>query len=268
MAALGGAPEDWWANRAPLFTRGIDDPAATPPSGLPQIVERLERTDTLIDVGAGAGRYSVPLTQTLGHVTLVEPSPAMAGLAREQLEATGRANWTLIEDGWLDAKAEPASALLMANVLNPHEDLEDWITKALDHAQEWLFIVHGSIPDAMDPLRQVAIELHGEPRIPQPGLSDLLPALHELGVYPDVAMFERRFARRYESREAAAREVASTLLIEPTPDALRRIRTLLRRELRTLPDGGVAMPAVLAPHALLTWRTAGRPRGRWQMMAT
>ena len=270
LAALGGPPADWWAARATAFTRGAGDPAAGPPPGLPQIVERLERHDTVIDVGAGAGRYALPLARATQHVTLVEPSPAMARLAREQLEDLDRASWSLIETGWLDAgPIEPASAVLLANVLSPHEELEAWIGTALDHARDWLFIVHGTLPDggpnALEPLRRVSLAFHGEPRAPQPDLADLLPALHELGVYPDVTMLERSFARSYASATEAARDAAATLLVEPTQPALARIRGLLRRDLRRLPGGGVALPEVVAPFALLSWRTARRqPGGRWR----
>ncbi|MDA1061652.1 MAG: class I SAM-dependent methyltransferase, partial [Chloroflexi bacterium] len=243
-----------------------------------QIVERLDRAESVIDVGAGAGRYAVPLTQTARHVTLVEPSPAMAGLAREQLERLGRTNWSLVEAEWLDTEGvAPAAAVLLANVLSPHEDLAAWIGKALDHARRWLFIVHGTVPDALpdaspearsdaiEPLRRVAIALHGEPRAPQPGLADLLPALHELGVFPDVTMFQRCFGRSYANATEAARDAAASLLIEPTPPALERIRGLLRRHLRKLPDGRVALPEIVAPSALLSWRTDTRqPGGRWR----
>lgn len=268
LAALGGAPEDWWADRAGLFTRGTGDAAASPPPGLEAIVERLERHHTLIDVGAGAGRYAVPLSRALRHVTLVEPSPAMARLAREQLDGLGRGNWTLVADGWLEADGlDPASAVLFANVLSPHEDLDVWIDKALGLARGWLFIVHGSIPEVTPHMQRVARELHGEERVPQPGISHLIPALHDLGVYPDVVMYERRFARSYADAGAAAREIASTLLIEATEEALSRIRAIVEPDLHTRPDGRVALPAVTAPHALLIWRTAGRGDGRrWRWL--
>jgi SAM-dependent methyltransferase len=268
LAALGGPPGDWWEGRAGLFTRGIDDAASTPPPGLEAIVERLERHHTVLDVGAGAGRYAVPLSRAVRHVTLVEPSPAMAQLAREQLERLDRGNWTLVEREWLEAAdLDPASAVLLANVLNPHEDIEAWIDKALSLARGWLFIVHGSIPEVTPHMQRVATALHGEERVPQPGISHLIPALHNMDIYPDVVMFERRFARSYADAVEAAREIASTLLIEPTEDALGRIRELIEPELRERPDGRVAPPAVTAPHALLIWRTAGRGDGRrWRWL--
>ena len=268
LDALGGPPEDWWAGRAALFTRGIGDVAALPPPGLEAIVERLERHHTLIDVGAGAGRYAAPLSRAVRHVTLVEPSPAMARLAREQLEQLGRDNWTLVEQGWLQADGlDPASAVLFANVLNPHEDIEDWIDRALSLARGWLFIVHGSIPEVMPHMQRVARALHGEERVAQPGISDLIPALHDMDIYPDVIMFERRFARSYSDPDEAAREIASTLLIEPSEEALGRIRELIEPDVLVRANGRVALPAVTAPHALLIWRTAGRGVGRrWRWL--
>lgn len=268
LAALGGPPGDWWADRAKPFTRGAGDVAMTPPPGLPAIVERFERRHTLIDVEAGAGRYAAPLARALRHVTLVEPSPATAGLAREQLGKLGRGNWTLIEAEWLEAgDLDPASAVLLANVLSPHEDLEAWIDRALTHARGWLFIVHGSVPEASDHMQRIARAVHGEARLPQPGISELIPALHEPDVYPDVITYERRCARSYADADEAARQIASTLLIEQLGEASRRVRALLEPDLRVLPDGRVALPAVTAPQALLIWRTAGRGDGRrWRWL--
>ena len=268
LDALGGPPEDWWAGRAARFARSIGDVAASPPPGLAAVVERLERHHTVIDVGAGAGRYAVPLASAVRHVTLVEPSPAMAQLAREQFERVGRDNWTLVEQGWLQADGlDPASAVLLANVLNPHEDIEDWIDRALSLARGWLFIVHGSIPEVTPHMQRVARAFHGEERAPQPGISDLIPALHDMDIYPDVVMFERRFARSYADAADAARQIASTLLIESSEDALAHIRALVEPDLRERPDGRVALPTVTAPHALLTWRTAGRGDGRrWRWL--
>ena len=120
----------------------------------------------------------------------------------------------------------------------------------------WLFIVHGSVPEANDHMQRIARAVHGEARLPQPGISELIPALHEHDVYPNVITYERRCARSYA--DEAARQIASTLLIEQSGEASRRVRALLEPDLRVLPDGRVALPAVTAPQALLIWRTAGR----------
>jgi len=96
LAALGGAPDDWWSERVGAFARGIGVPAAAPPFGVQAMTDQLEREDTLIDIGAGAGRYAIPLSRVLRQVTLVEPSAAMAENAASSFAAAGRENYVLV----------------------------------------------------------------------------------------------------------------------------------------------------------------------------
>ena len=258
LATIGGPPQDWWADRARSFTRGAGDPAATPPFGAPEIVERLGRTDTVIDIGGGSGRYALPIARAVAHVTLIEPSPAMAAGARAVFEAAGRDNLTVIERAWPGVRVAPASAVLMANVLAQIEDLAGFVRPALGRARDWLFIVHGGHgADGGEATGRVIERIHGEPRVPNPGLAELIAALHELGVLPDVRMGTRRFQRSYDDLDEAARAVAANALVEPTPAALRTIRSMLRRRLRRADDGRLAEQPLDLPVGLLTWRVGG-----------
>jgi SAM-dependent methyltransferase len=258
LAALGGGPSDWWGAAAPRFARDITNQGAAPPWGLRQIADRLDRSDTLIDIGGGAGRYAVPISRVARHVTLVEPSPAMAEQARQAFAAAGRDNYTLVEREWPltgRRRPDPATAVLMANMLSPFEDIEAFLTPAITLAERWLFIVHGGINDAAGMIGDVIEEFHGERRVRQPGLADLIPALHDLEVYPDVEMSARRFDRSYADLDEATQAVAAAALVEPTADTLARIRRRLRRALKRRPDGRLAAQAFDAPVGLLIWRT-------------
>lgn len=262
LAALGGPPEDWWQGRAAFFARGIGDRGAEPPFGLRQMVDRLDRDATVIDIGAGAGRYAVPLSRVVAHVTLVEPSAAMASHARDAFAAAGASNYTLVERAWPGGRsaADGASAVLMANVLGAEEDVRAFVEPALRRARRWLFIVHGSVGEVGESVGRVTAAFHGEPRIPVPGLSELLPALHEFGVYPDVVMGRRRFQRTYADLDDAARSLAAAALVAPTDSALRRIRGLVRRRLRRTDDGRLAEPPLDLPVGLLILRTGDADR--------
>lgn len=254
LASIGGPPRDWWAARAPSFTHGLGDVRQVPAFGLPQMVDRLERSDTVLDIGAGPGRYAVPLARVTRHVTLVEPSAGMAAGAREAFARAELENYTLIERSWPSPRVPPATAVLIAHVLSPIEDIATFIQRARDHAERWLFIVHGTVVEASDAVGRVIRAFHGTPRVPQPDIAELLPVLRELGIAFEVTMGERRFPRRYATAADAARDVASTALVEQTPRALRRVQSLLARELRPLPDGRVALPTVVLPVALMVAR--------------
>ena len=254
LAALGGPTGDWWSGRAASFARGIGDPAAAPPFGLPAIADRLGRADTLIDIGAGAGRYAVPLSRLVDHVTLVEPSAAMAERARAAFSSAGRDNYAVVEREWPRARVPAASAVLIANVLNPVEELSGFVRPALARTRDWLFIVHGAVRDDGEATARVIEAFHGEPRVPNPGLGELIPALHQLGIYPDVFMGRRRFQRAFADLDEAARAAAASALVAPTPEALHRIRAILRLRLRRAAGGRLVEPPRQGLVGLLVWR--------------
>ncbi len=258
LAAIGGPPDDWWGGRAGSFARGVGDPLGRVPFGLSAIRDRLGRSDTLIDIGGGAGRYSLPLAKTLAGVTIVEPSPAMANfaeagrveLALDNVRVRER-EWPPPRRGWPDL--EPATAVLIANVLGPDEDLERWIAAATALASDWLFIEHGTVAE-YGVTREVIEAIHGEPRVRSPNVSDLLPALHELGVYPDVQMGTRSFGRSYADLDEATRSLAEAALTPRDDATLAKVRRIARRRLRRDDDGLLREPTMQRPLAFMTWR--------------
>lgn len=258
LAALGGPPEDWWGGRAASFARGIGDPLGRVPFGLNAIRDRLGRADTMIDIGGGAGRYSLALAPALAEVTIVEPSPAMASFAEAGRVELGLDNVTVLERPWPPPRRgwpdlEPASAVLIANVLGPDEDLERWIESATAHARDWLFIEHGTVAE-YGVTREVIEAVHGEPRVRSPNVADLLPALHELGIYPDVRMGTRTFGRSYADLDEATRSLAEAALAPRDDAVLAEVRRIARRRLRRGEDGRLWEPAVQRPLAFMTWK--------------
>jgi hypothetical protein len=258
LDALGGPPEDWWGGRAASFARGIGDPLGRVPFGLDAIRDRLGRADTLIDVGGGAGRYTLALAPTLASVTIVEPSPAMANLAEAGRVELGFDHVRVIERAWPPPKRgwrdlEPASAVLMANVLGPDEDLARWMEAATTHARDWLFIEHGTVAE-YGLTREVIEAVHGEPRVRSPNVADLVPALHELGIYPDVKMGTRSFGRSYADLDEATRSLAVAALAPRDDATLAEVRRIARRRLRRNEEGRLAEPPARRPLAFMTWK--------------
>jgi len=72
----------------------------------------LELGQTLLDVGAGAGAFAIPLAKSARHVTAVEPSPAQIQQLRGAIEREDLRNVTIIERKWEDVDVE---------TLGPHD---------------------------------------------------------------------------------------------------------------------------------------------------
>ena len=78
----GFRPSDHWANN-PSLLRGT--PGQTGDQLVEEVRSRLIPGETLLDVGAGAGRFALPLATTCRKVTAVDPSPTMCSVLRESL---------------------------------------------------------------------------------------------------------------------------------------------------------------------------------------
>ena len=78
----GVRPTDHWAQNTSLF-RG--NPNRTGDASIEEVRSRAGPGETLLDVGAGGGRFALPLALTCRTVTAVEPSPSMCSVLRQAL---------------------------------------------------------------------------------------------------------------------------------------------------------------------------------------
>jgi SAM-dependent methyltransferase len=188
----GGGSGHWGEERA----RGFASSMGREPDPFVGFLEPwLNPTHTLIDVGAGAGRHAVPLAARLDWVTAVEPSQAM----RERIPAPD--NLTMIGSTWEDAEAAPAHLVICVSVLYPIADPVPFLEKLERHARERVFV---ALRDSVQP--HPAELMAGSARVREPRLRDCYLLLREMGIMPDVTMYERPVSFRFESLEAAVEE--------------------------------------------------------------
>ena len=187
----------FWDKRARSFaaaTSGRGD-------GFLEVLEPwLEPHRTLIDVGAGAGRYAAPLADRLDWVTAVEPSQGMRDLIPP------KDNMTVIATSWEHAEAAPADFAICCHVLYGVADAPAFIRKLEAAATERVFIElrYGQLLTASDPIWEL---MTGSRRARQPEFADLWNLLLEMGIeadvnaleyegfesWPDVATFEAEY---------------------------------------------------------------------------
>jgi ubiquinone/menaquinone biosynthesis C-methylase UbiE len=92
----------------------------------------LDATSTVVDLGAGTGRFALAAARWFGQVTAVDISPAMLQLLRERAAAAGVANLECMQAGFLSYQhAGPAAdAVYTRNALHQLPDF--WKAVALD----------------------------------------------------------------------------------------------------------------------------------------
>ena len=138
---------------------------------------------TLIDVGAGAGRYAAPLADRLDWVTAIEPSQGMRDLIPP------KSNMTVIAASWEHAEAAPADLVICCHVLYGVTDTPAFIAKLEAAARERVFIElrYGQLLTASDPIWEL---MTGVSRARQPEFADLWNLLSQLGIEADVTALE------------------------------------------------------------------------------
>jgi ubiquinone/menaquinone biosynthesis C-methylase UbiE len=92
----------------------------------------LDETSTVVDLGAGTGRFSLAAARRFGQVTAVDISPAMLEFLRRRAAAAAVTNLTCVQAGFLSYQhaGPPADAVYTRNAL--HQLPDSWKAVALD----------------------------------------------------------------------------------------------------------------------------------------
>src|SRR5262245_18613512 len=119
-SALGVSEQDRLEPFSAFFKA---DPRRTDDVEVNRLAQEVTPATTLLDVGAGAGRFALPLALRCKHVTAVEPSPSMGETLRHLAAEAGIENLTFVACPWHEAEGEPAQCVLSAPVHQSSEDL-------------------------------------------------------------------------------------------------------------------------------------------------
>jgi ubiquinone/menaquinone biosynthesis C-methylase UbiE len=92
----------------------------------------LDETSTVVDLGAGTGRFSLAAARRFGQVTAVDISPAMLEFLRVRAAAAAVTNLACVQAGFLSYEhaGPPADAVYTRNALHQLPDF--WKAVALD----------------------------------------------------------------------------------------------------------------------------------------
>jgi hypothetical protein len=179
---LSGPEEDAWAGRASNFQA---DPKRPLDTLLTKIASYVQADDTLLDVGGGAGRLSLPLASRCREIVVVDPSAAMRSGFETIIKSSGISNARFIEADWLDAPGVDGDIALIAHVTYFVPKIVPFIQKLNSAARRRVIVCVRSTP----PPNQIAAFFalaHGEDYAPVPGHQELLSALNELGIVAEL----------------------------------------------------------------------------------
>jgi len=175
-----GIPEEEFWSRYPSWVAAM---RGDYPGILLESVKAFVGPDsTVLDVGAGAGAFAIPLAAKVRHVTAVEPSPAQVARLNEAMEREHVSNITVLQSMWEDVDVdslEPHDLVLAVHSLQMR-DIADALRRMCRVAAHRLLLIH----TAGHNFSSAVHELFGIE--PGPDYTYLSHILHGLGYQPEV----------------------------------------------------------------------------------
>jgi hypothetical protein len=215
-ARTGDASEYWSRRVAAMGGQLRVEPGRIAPP-LDRILAAVDRQTTVLDVGAGWGRFAVPLARAARLVSAVVPSGVLVPILRQIAEAAGviEERLRIVEAGWREAEVSPAEVVLCANVLTPLAEIGPFLRKLDEHTLRCCFIVLRAT--AMDaPLAGLWQEVHGVPYPRETTHVDAFAVLAALGIPAQVTILPAPSSGwAFDAPEAAARFVRERLWLGP-----------------------------------------------------
>jgi SAM-dependent methyltransferase len=230
---------------------GIEDPL------LRRLLALATPETTVLDVGAGPGRHTLPLARVARRVTAVEPSAAMRELLTAGVEREGLNNVEVVADEWPAARERvaPADLVVCSHVLYPVVEVEPFL-RALDAvARRGCYLVM-RLGQREGPYLGLFEQIWGEPRALAPTALDLFNVAHQIGLAANFEVVPFPAWHSFDGIDEAVWQLHADVLNPADPSAEARIRAFLAERL-VVREGRLAL-RVDAPRAgVVFWeRTA------------
>jgi SAM-dependent methyltransferase len=245
---------DFYSSLAPMFQadpRRTDEPVLELLRGLAQPGERW------LDIGAGAGRYALPIALRVGQVIALDASEGMLAALQASMAQHGVPNISTVHSRWPTAEPIPVDVALICHVGYDIESIGPFLAAMEASASRLcLAVLFERRPtaayDALWP------ELHGEPRATLPALSEflVLQAARERSF--EVRLVERppvSFAQAEQALQFARRQT----WVQPGGQKDAQLQRLVAERLSER-DGRFAFDWSSGRVALVSWAPDGGPR--------
>ena len=211
--------------------------------------------DSWLDIGAGGGRFALPLAGRVRRVVAVEPSPAMRRVLDEGARAAGATNLTVHDARWpVEGWSEQADVALAAHCLYDIREPLPFVEAMEQSAGRLCVVALARLPRGSQ-LGDLFEAVHEEPHAVLPALREFVALLGALG-------------RPYEVRRVVAGAGAAPVAPEEAHALGRRMLWLRpgsekdRRMLELMDEwwgepGGVRLPMGFREIGIVTWEPPG-----------
>lgn len=244
---------DQYATAAARYAQNVKR-TPQPDAFMQWLLPQLHPGDTVLDIGAGSGRYVAPLAEAGMHVKALEQSPAMREQIGLIIQERNLPNVEIIAESWPTPQPIACDVAMAVHVLYAVRDIAPFIQAMQVSARKICVILLG-VRHPTTPVLPLWHAYHGYERLPLPGAFECLGALAQMGIAANVHMLPPPAPVRYPSVDEAATELCYRLRLPYGQPYQQQIAEMIMRDWMVESDGAVVSPHTPPPHAVIWWRT-------------
>lgn len=237
----GSGDEDRvWRRKAGEFDRHVKEQAQRPDPIRDFILARVTPDMSVLDIGAGTGKWVTALAGRVRHITAMDPSPAMLARLRDNVAREGITNAEVIQGAWPGVEVPPHDISLCSHAVYAVEDLPSFVRAMAAATLRCCYMILKS-PLRSGILAEASNRIWGHPH-DGPNFAVAYNVLLDMGYCPNVLAEPVPWDPwRHDSLEEALADSKRRLRISHTTEHNRYLMGLLEREL-TLHDGQYVWP--------------------------
>lgn len=157
---------------------------------LEKMIKFIGSTSTVLDIGAGAGAYTIPFAKAAKKVTVVEPSKGQISRLMERAERERLKNIEVINKRWEDVEKEELDEYDLVNAAYCFHmpDIKMALQKMLNAANFFLFLI--TLAEyCFDDVYEIIIGKHDN----SPNYIYLYNILYQMGIPANVEIVTREY---------------------------------------------------------------------------
>jgi SAM-dependent methyltransferase len=241
------SPTDFYAPIAAMFRA---DPHRQDEPALQALRALVRPDDTVLDIGAGGGRYALPLALQTREVIAVDPSEGMLRVLREGMAEHGITNVRVMAGRWPPGEALAADVALISHLGYDVEDIGPFLD-AMEAAARRLCIavLLGQPPPTEADRLWPAI--HGVERAALPSLPEFITLLLARRKLPEVRLVDRS-PQSYDQPDQALAWLRGQLWTAPNGPKDQKLQALMHERLQEN-QGRFALSWAPVRMGIVTW---------------
>jgi SAM-dependent methyltransferase len=124
--------EDVWRRKSRSLDAHAKRKAAGPDPLRDFVLSRVQGESSVPDIGAGTGKWVLPLAPRVRQITALDSSPSMLAVLRENLGAEGVGNVRLIHGSWPEIEVEPHDITICSHAVYGVPELVPFIRRMVE----------------------------------------------------------------------------------------------------------------------------------------